>query len=362
MRFNTKLLAAGVSLAIAVGITGCNDDPQKINGTFVDDPVNGLQLRVNGGPIQLTGANGTDGGYQCDKGDTVEFGLGDDGADGFKISLGTSPCMAMTTPIDLVPGAADATDEQVRKFAQFLQSLNDGSTPGVLTIPQAVRDNANGVDTMARAGELASFGDGSACNDNGAAYANLLNDLAPGLANGLVGCQAAADNLASVIAEMNGDGGDEANNGDNAGDAGDEGGGGEAATFCPIGDPMNIDFEEGVGLASQVGDLELTFVNDGVDLKEGTVTNFTFSGSGFLFIDNEVVSEQPFICQEMAFEIHWFNEASGMLYSASFTQDGKFNEVNIGSVDENDEFSFLGQYTDEEGNFDDVMQTVPITQ
>ena len=67
-------------------------------------------------------------------------------------------------------------------------------------------------------------------------------------------------------------------------------------------------------LAVTVGDLTLRFVSAASTLTQDTVTNFTFSSSGLLFIDNAQAATQPYLCGGNTSEINWFDATNDLTY------------------------------------------------
>lgn len=135
--------------------------------------------------------------------------------------------------------------------------------------------------------------------------------------------------------------------GDTGGDIGG-GSGSSGAMPCLVGSAETTTIPS--GLASTVGDLTLSFAAAGSNLTQGVVQNFTFSSSGSLFVDDHLIAETLYTCGGNASELLWYEELMDRIYSVSFKADGSFNEVNLNSGDG----TFLGQYTDENGDFANV--------
>lgn len=113
------LLNSSVFLFLSFVLSACGGggDADSIQqGVFVDAPVEGIRFET---PTQsgLTDANGT---FSYTSGEVVEFFVGD-------VLLGSGSGAARVTPIDLVPGATDETNQQVTNILRFLQSLDEGS-------------------------------------------------------------------------------------------------------------------------------------------------------------------------------------------------------------------------------------------
>lgn len=99
------------------------------------------------------------------------------------------------------------------------------------------------------------------------------------------------------------------------------------------------------------GTLQLTFATADAPVVQGTDTGFIISSSGRLFIDDVVVSETPYFCPASNREIVWSDGANGIFYIMSLLPDGLFNEFNLATESN----SFVGQYTDEAGDFSDLV-------
>jgi len=109
------LLIIGLSILLAAcGGGGGGDTESASQGVFLDSPVEGLRFET-ATQSGTTDANGT---FSYMPGEMVEFFIGD-------ISLGRVAGAATLTPIDLVPGAMDETNEYVTNMLRFLQSLDD---------------------------------------------------------------------------------------------------------------------------------------------------------------------------------------------------------------------------------------------
>ncbi len=98
------------------------------NGQFVDSFVGGLVFSTSG----LRGVTDSQGRFQFNSGDTISFSIGD-------IILGSGEAKPVMTPIDLVPGALDETNQTVTNIARFLQSLDaDNDLSNGITIPNEI--------------------------------------------------------------------------------------------------------------------------------------------------------------------------------------------------------------------------------
>lgn len=137
-------LATLLFAAIMVtGISGCGGGAGESRiitplitrtGTFVDDPVDGVDYSTQTvtGAITHAGVTENGGQYQYEPGDWVTFAIGN-------VQLGHATLAKPTlTPIDLVTNGSIDTAEVVN-IATFLQSLNSGVHSSRITIPDGVR-------------------------------------------------------------------------------------------------------------------------------------------------------------------------------------------------------------------------------
>jgi len=111
------LLAIGLSLLLTAcgGGGGNGNDPVSASqGVFLDSAVEGLRFET----ITQSGTTDASGTFRYMAGETVEFFMGD-------ISLGSADGATTLTPIDLVSGATDETNEHVTNILRFLQSLDN---------------------------------------------------------------------------------------------------------------------------------------------------------------------------------------------------------------------------------------------
>ncbi len=103
-------------------------------GRFLDGPVEGLQYDS----LTWTGLTGAEGTFNYKAGETITFSIGD-------VVLGSSTARDIITPIDLVPGAVNATHPVVINISQFLQSLDlDGDPGNGITITTVMREALQG--------------------------------------------------------------------------------------------------------------------------------------------------------------------------------------------------------------------------
>lgn len=118
-------------LAFCVALTACgggNDSTtsaspntptaQTAQGVFVDAPVSGLHY-VSG---SVSGTTDAAGHFNYVPGQPVTFSVGG-------VTIGSATGQAVITPLALVPGAADVTNDTVTNIGAFLQSLDSGGNP-----------------------------------------------------------------------------------------------------------------------------------------------------------------------------------------------------------------------------------------
>jgi PKD repeat protein len=96
------------------GSAGGGDSASVITGTFIDAPVQGLGYST----ATQSGTTNGQGNFRCETGEQITFSIGD-------VVLGTILCKSIITPLSLVPGAEDETDQTVTNILRLLQSLDD---------------------------------------------------------------------------------------------------------------------------------------------------------------------------------------------------------------------------------------------
>lgn len=112
--------------------------PATGQGVFIDSAVQGLGYE-SGDVSGFTDANG---GFTYTAGEPVTFYVGDTIIG--TLTLGVNSGAVSITPVDLVNGAVDETDETVTNIAQLLQSLDDDRDPSNgIEITQAMHDVAD---------------------------------------------------------------------------------------------------------------------------------------------------------------------------------------------------------------------------
>jgi hypothetical protein len=152
--------ALGIALLAACG--GGGSSGQSANtGTFVDAPVAGLTYACGG----LSANTDVNGHFYYLPGFSCAFSIGNVTVG----SVSAIPSDNIVTVQDAVGVARTvSTDQRVQFVAQFLQSLDDGSTPGKITIPASVTTNLSG----------ASVGKGTTLSS--ANLATIIGIAAPG--------------------------------------------------------------------------------------------------------------------------------------------------------------------------------------
>ncbi len=147
MRNGYKLSLAAIAASLVLVGCGAVDDivnsfdpgedgddytPALVTGQFVDTYVKGLNytciemLNNVEGPVTGTGITNEKGEYTCNEGYEVEFSLG-------TYVIGSDRALGgITSPYTLSLGSQEA----YINLAQLLQTLDDGTTEGALTIPE----------------------------------------------------------------------------------------------------------------------------------------------------------------------------------------------------------------------------------
>ncbi|MCP4344380.1 MAG: penicillin acylase family protein [Desulfobacterales bacterium] len=138
-------LRVAAIIMIAILCFGCASDdddedepgntPKPETGQFIDSPVQGMSY-VSG---TQSGITDSDGKFRYEKGKNIIFKIGD-------IVIGSeAPAKPIMTPVDLVEGATDHTNQTVTNISRFLQTLDENSNPDDgIVISGQVRNNAKG--------------------------------------------------------------------------------------------------------------------------------------------------------------------------------------------------------------------------
>ncbi len=158
-----RILSAMSLMSIVLAITACSGGSSSTTasttstGQVVDSPVVGLAY-ICGGSSGLTDATGS---YTYTKGEGCTFSIGN-------VTVGTLssvPQDGIVTPQDMAVVLRASTDDlNALAIAQFLQSINSGATPGVITISSAVTTALAGVSAQSILTDGLCFGSTSATN------------------------------------------------------------------------------------------------------------------------------------------------------------------------------------------------------
>ena len=160
------LTTAPLLCTLAVMLAGCFDGggggskgPTTHSGTFVDSPVAGLRYQTD----SQQGTTDEQGSFAYRSDESVAFHLGD-------LKLGEAQGAAILTPLDLVSGAEDHTDDAVTNIAVLLQTLDqDGNASNGISITPAIADQVSlYADRLTLDMDYAAFS---------ASLADLLDDL-----------------------------------------------------------------------------------------------------------------------------------------------------------------------------------------
>lgn len=107
-RFSPLMMLFFLSLLVS----GCDS-----SGVFVDSPVAGLTYRATLGSKTVTAKTTGEGLFYYQKGQTLTFAVGD-------LVLGSAAGKSIVTPLDIVAGAAGASDQRVVNICVLLQTLD----------------------------------------------------------------------------------------------------------------------------------------------------------------------------------------------------------------------------------------------
>jgi len=140
-----KIIVSMMFLANIFCIVGCGggggggDDVTNptvaSEGVFLDSAVKGLNYKTD----TQTGFTDNNGTFKYLEKEVITFSIG-------TIILGQTTGKSIITPINLVDGATDASNDQVTNICRLLQTLdNDGNVDNGISITEAVRNAANGL-------------------------------------------------------------------------------------------------------------------------------------------------------------------------------------------------------------------------
>lgn len=131
---------AGVTFIVCCG--GAEEKPVYLTGRFIDGPVSGLNFKTE----SVSGQTDANGLFKCRKGEDITFLIGN-------IVLGTTKAKPLISPVDLVPGATDASDPAVINMAMFLQTFDhDGQINNGIQIPAGIEPVI--ADVLKSSGEI----------------------------------------------------------------------------------------------------------------------------------------------------------------------------------------------------------------
>ena len=115
-------------------IVGTGSDHGSPKGVFVDSPVEGLRYES----LFYIGYTNAEGKFKYIPGHTITFSVGG-------IELGSAVASGTLSPVDLVYGAVDETNDEVTNICIFLQTLDeDGDLNNGIRISEAIREVIEG--------------------------------------------------------------------------------------------------------------------------------------------------------------------------------------------------------------------------
>lgn len=142
MKMTSRFVLNGLRLLCFVSIlgicvfalSGCGSDndseSQTQTGVFIDSAVAGLTYTGS----DHSGVTDPDGQFTFYEGETLTFSLGG-------LTLGNAAGEAVITPLDIVAGATDVTDQRVTNICRLLQTLDsDGDVNNGIQITAAIHD------------------------------------------------------------------------------------------------------------------------------------------------------------------------------------------------------------------------------
>ena len=195
MKFLTLALTLLALAACGGGGGGGGSSPITATtqtGQFIDDPVAGLTYTCSSESKTYSGTTGLQGEFTYESGQNCTFSVG-------KVTLGilkNIPSDGKVTPQDVAGVSRTATSApSAVAIAQFLQTLNDGSTNGKIVIPIATTNTFN---TNAVAPVTLASSNGSISQ---ADLSNLVTTLLPNKT--LVSAGAASANLSIQMTQNN---------------------------------------------------------------------------------------------------------------------------------------------------------------
>ena len=151
MLFKKFLATASILVLSACGGGGGSS---QLVGTFIDDPVGGLAYSCVSASQTITGTTNDQGQFSYAPGQTCTFKVGN-------VTIGSIvgvPADGKVTPQDVAGVSRGATSApSALAIAQFLQSLNDGSSSGKIVIPTATSDalkNAPAITLVSSTGSV----------------------------------------------------------------------------------------------------------------------------------------------------------------------------------------------------------------
>ncbi|MGI3130009.1 carboxylesterase family protein [Halopseudomonas pachastrellae] len=159
-------LSLAVMAAFALPLAGClgggggsDDETASASGVFVDSPVAGLNYSGSSTAATTTGDNGE---FSYQPGETLTFAIGD-------LQLGSASGAEVLTPLDIVDGAVDASDQRVANILVLLQSLDaDGDLNNGIQLTAQIRDAVSAAGALELDQSTADFR---------AAITDLVDDL-----------------------------------------------------------------------------------------------------------------------------------------------------------------------------------------
>ena len=134
-RGRRSCLNLAIMAALTAPLAGClggggGSDDDSASGVFVDSPVAGLNYSGTRTAASTTSDTGE---FVYRGSETVTFAIGD-------LVLGSAPGGAMLTPLDIVSGAVDASDQRVTNMLVLLQTLDaDGDLNNGIQLTEQIR-------------------------------------------------------------------------------------------------------------------------------------------------------------------------------------------------------------------------------